>query len=129
VRCDSHIRVIILRYIRAMGILRNIQPLIRAVVVEGWLLIALVLVLGGGGGGGGVSPGLPAFVAQRAVSVVVFRSGNTETEESRHVDRIPRTAVRAQVQVQACVGDIDEVEQERTYTSNRAQRSTLSIQV
>ena len=29
---------------------------------------------------------------------------------------------------QACVGDTDEVEQERAYTSNRGQRSTLSSQ-
>jgi len=91
------------------------------------------LGVGSVGAGAGTSPGLPAFVAQRAVSVVVLPSGNTETEESRHVDRIPWKAVRAQVQVQvqACVGDIDEVEQGRTYTymSNREQRSTLSIQV
>jgi len=76
--------------------------------------------IGGVGAGvsAGLSPGLPAFVAQRAVSIVVPPSGNTETEESRHVDRIPGIVVRAQVQVQvqACVGDIDEVEQERTYT-------------
>jgi len=63
-----------------------------------------------GGGSGGISPGLPAFVAQRAVSVVVLPSRNPETEESRDMDRIPGTAVRAQVEVQACVGDIDEVE-------------------
>jgi hypothetical protein len=83
------------------------------------------------------SPGVPAsaasvafaaFVAQRAVFVVVLPSGNTETEESRHMYRIPGTAVRVQVQVQACVGDTDEVEQERTHTSNRGQRSTPSIQ-
>jgi len=36
-----------------------------------------------------MNPGLPAFVAQRAVSVVVLPSDNTETEESRRVDRIP----------------------------------------
>jgi len=61
--------------------------------------------IGVGGVGAGMSPGFPAFVAQRAVSVVVLPSGNTETEESRHVDRVPGTAVRAQVQacVQACV--------------------------
>jgi len=28
-----------------MSILRNIQPLLRAVAVEGWLLVALALVL------------------------------------------------------------------------------------
>jgi len=88
---------------------------------------------GGAGVGAGMSPGSPAFVAQRAVSVVVLPGGNTETEESRHAGRIPGTAVRAQMQMQmqACVGDIDEVEQERTYayTSNREQRSTLSTQV
>ena len=68
--------------------------------------------VGVGDAGAGMSPGLPAFVAQWAVSVVVLLSGNTETEESRHVDRVPGTAVRAQVQVQvqACVGDIDDVE-------------------
>jgi len=89
--------------------------------------------VGGVGADAGMSPGLPGCVAQWAVSVVVLPSGNTETEESRHVDRIPGTAMRAQVQVQvqACVGDIDEVEQERTYTytSNPEQRSTLSTQV
>ena len=52
-----------------------------------------------------------ALVAQRAVSAVVLPSGNTETEESRHVYRIPRTAVR--VRVQACIGNTDEVKQER----------------
>jgi len=87
--------------------------------------------VGGVGGGGGRSLGLLAVVAQWAASVVVLPGGNTETEESQHVGRVPGTAVRAQVQVQACVGDIDEVEQERTYTctSNREQRSTLSTQV
>jgi len=33
--------------------------------------------------GAGMSPGLPAFVAQRAASVVVLPRGNIETEESR----------------------------------------------
>jgi len=70
------------------------------------------------------SPGMPAsaasaafaaFVAWRAVSAVVLPSGNTETEESRHMYGIPGTAVR----MQACVGDTDEVEQERTHISIR----------
>jgi len=93
------------------------------------VVIVIVIVVIVVGAGAGMSPGLPAFVTQRAVSVVVLPSGNTETEESRHVDRIPGTVVR--VQVQACVGDIDEVEQERTYkyASIPEQRSTLSTQV
>ena len=57
------------------------------------------------------SPGVPAsapfaaFVAQRAVSVIMLPSGNTETEESRHVYRISGTAVWLRVRVQACVGN------------------------
>jgi len=102
-------------------------------MVVGSIVVVVVVVVGSVGTGTGMSPGLPAFVAQRAVSVVVSPGGNTETEESRHVDRIPGTAVRAQVQahvhVHDCVGDIDEVEQERTCTSNREQRSILSVQV
>ena len=80
------------------------------------------------------SPGMPASVAsavfaasvaRRGESVVVLPSGNTRTEESRHMRRIPRIAAR----MQACVGDTGEVEQEWTHTSNRDQRSTPSIQV
>ena len=45
------------------------------------------------------------LVAQRAVSVVVLPNGNTETEESRHVHRVPGRAVG--LQGQACVGIAD----------------------
>src|SRR5258706_14511852 len=48
------------------------------------------------------SPGMPAstafaaLFAQRAVSVLVFPSDNTETEESLHMYRIPGSAARVQ---------------------------------
>ena len=86
------------------------------------------------------NPGVPAsaafaaLVAQRAVSVVVLPSGNTEIEESRHVYMIPGTVVgphvrvRVRVRVQTCVGDTNGVEQDRTHMSNRGQKSTPSIQ-
>src|SRR5258706_14264208 len=76
------------------------------------------------------SPGMPAstafaaLVGQRAVSVLVFPSDNTETEESLHMYRIPGTAAR----VQACVGDTGEVEQGETNLSNPGRRSTRSRQ-
>ena len=54
--------------------------------------------------------------------------GNAETGESRHLHRIPGSAVRLLVPVQACAGNTDEVEQNRTHTSNRPQRGTLGIQ-
>ena len=50
------------------------------------------------------SPGVPAsafaaFVAQWSVSVVGLPCGNTETEESRHLYRMPGRAVGLQVPV------------------------------
>ena len=107
-----------------------------------------IVDVGSGVGGAGIvrlkglrtskSPGMPAsaasvafaaFVARRGVSVAVLPCSNTETEESRRLYRTPGIVVRVQVRVQACVGDTHEVEQERTHTSNRGQRSTPSIQV
>lgn len=85
------------------------------------------------------TPGVPAcaalaaFVAQRAVSVVVLPRGNTGTEESRHVNRTAmrvqmRVPVQTQMQMQVCVDGIDKFERERTHALNRGQRSTLHIQ-
>ena len=45
------------------------------------------------------TPGVPAFVAQRVVSVIVLPCGNTETEESRCLYRIPGRAMGLQVPV------------------------------
>ena len=82
------------------------------------------------------SPGVPASAAFAAfahsgtVPVVALPSGNTEAEEPRYVYRIPRAVVPAQAQIraQACVGDTDEVDQERAHTSNSERRSSLSSQ-
>ena len=41
--------------------------------------------------------------------------------------RVPGNTVGLQVQVQACIGDTDRVEQERTRMANRGQRSTPSM--
>jgi hypothetical protein len=79
----------------------------------------------GGGGGDGVgragmgplkglrtpkNPGVPASAASAAFAafVAVLPSGNTETEGSRRVHRIPGAMVQVQVQVrvETCVGDI-----------------------
>ena len=54
--------------------------------------------------------------------------GNTETEQSRHLHRIPGRVVGLPVPVSASAGNTDEVEQNRTHTSNRPQRSTLGVQ-
>ena len=64
-------------------------------------------------------------------AIVVLPCENTETKESRRLFRIPGRVVGLQVPapVQACAGNIDEVEQNRrAHTSNRPQRSTLEIQ-